>query len=177
MGPLPLIAAKASICGSQQKIAYAENNCSSLSSLQIHQIKRILFDQAEICVNLCNLCAFIRTRIRAIRAECGEETHSASLSTHWYPLNPGYPWSTNPFFVLFVFFREFSELLLGPDGFSAHLRNFLQVLDLHIFRQKQPGHWAEVVCHFHLLLSMFFVESCNVQACKMLIYKAYSVLP
>ena len=34
---------------------------------------------------------------------------------------------------------------------SAHLRNFLQVLDLHIFRQKQPGHWAEVVCHFHLL--------------------------
>ncbi len=27
-------------------------------------------------------------------------------------------------------------LCLGPDGFSAHLRNFLQVLDLHIFRQK-----------------------------------------
>ncbi len=27
--------------------------------------------------------------------------------------------------------------------------DFLQVLDLHIFRQKQPGHWAEVVCHFH----------------------------
>ena len=42
-------------------------------------------------------------------------------------------------------------IYLGPDGFSAHLRNFLQVLDLHIFRQKQPGHWAEVVCHFHLL--------------------------
>ncbi len=26
--------------------------------------------------------------------------------------------------------------------------NFLQVLDLHIFLQKQPGHWAEVVCIF-----------------------------
>ena len=24
---------------------------------------------------------------------------------------------------------------LGPDGFFAHLRNFLQVLDLHIFLQ------------------------------------------
>ncbi len=30
--------------------------------------------------------------------------------------------------------------------------DFLQVLDLLIFRQKQPGHWAEVVCHFHLLV-------------------------
>ena len=29
---------------------------------------------------------------------------------------------------------------LRPDGFFAHLRNFLQVLDLLIFRQKQPGH-------------------------------------
>jgi hypothetical protein len=28
--------------------------------------------------------------------------------------------------------------------------DFLQVLDLLIFLQKQPGHWAEVVCHFHL---------------------------
>ena len=27
--------------------------------------------------------------------------------------------------------------------------DFLQVLDLLIFLQKQPGHWAEVVCHFH----------------------------
>ena len=44
-----------------------------------------------ICVNLCNLCAFIWTRIRVIRAECGEETHSASLSTHQSPLNPDYP--------------------------------------------------------------------------------------
>ena len=43
---------------------------------------------------------------------------------------------------------------LGPEVFFAHLRNFLQVLDLHIFRQKQPGHWAEVVCHFHLLLKI-----------------------
>jgi hypothetical protein len=33
-------------------------------------------------------------------------------------------------------FHPFSELPLGPDGFSAHLRNFLQVLDLLIFRQK-----------------------------------------
>ena len=45
--------------------------------------------------------------------------------------------------------RPYSDIL-GAGG-SAHLRNFLQVLDLHIFRQKQPGHWAEVVCHFHLL--------------------------
>ena len=29
---------------------------------------------------------------------------------------------------------------MGLDGFFAHLRNFLQVLDLLIFRQKQPGH-------------------------------------
>ena len=29
--------------------------------------------------------------------------------------------------------------------------NFLQVLDLLIFLQKQPGHWAEVVCIFTLL--------------------------
>ena len=28
------------------------------------------------------LCVLIRTSIRVIRAECGEETHSASLSTH-----------------------------------------------------------------------------------------------
>ena len=41
------------------------------------------------------LCALIRTRIRAIRAECGEETHSASPSTNWLPLNLGYPWSSN----------------------------------------------------------------------------------
>ena len=37
---------------------------------------------------------------------------------------------------------------MGPNGFFAHLRNFLQVLDLHIFLQTQPGHWAEVVCIF-----------------------------
>ena len=40
---------------------------------------------------------------------------------------------------------------LGPDGIFCTKCNFLQVLDLLIFRQKQPGHWAEVVCHFHLL--------------------------
>ena len=32
--------------------------------------------------------------------------------------------------------------------------DFLQVLDLLIFRQKQPGHWAEVVCHFHLTFNV-----------------------
>jgi hypothetical protein len=29
---------------------------------------------------------------------------------------------------------------LGPDGIFCALRNFLQVLNLLIFRQKQPGH-------------------------------------
>jgi hypothetical protein len=29
---------------------------------------------------------------------------------------------------------------LGLDRFFAHLRNFLQVLDLHIFRQVETGH-------------------------------------
>ena len=46
---------------------------------------------------------------------------------------------------------------MGPEGFFAHLRNFLQVLDLFIFLQKQPGHWAEVVCIFTLLLYPYFV--------------------
>ena len=45
----------------------------------------------KICVNLCHHCALIRTSIRVIRAECGEETHSASSSTHQSPLNPDYP--------------------------------------------------------------------------------------
>ena len=52
----------------------------------------------KICVNLWNLCALIRTSIRVIRAECGEETHSASPSTHRYPFNLGYPWSANLFY-------------------------------------------------------------------------------
>ena len=43
------------------------------------------------------LCALVRTSIRVIRAECGEETHSVSPSTHSYPFNLGYPWSANPF--------------------------------------------------------------------------------
>jgi hypothetical protein len=30
--------------------------------------------------------------------------------------------------------------------------NFLQVLDLHIFLQKQPGHWGRGCLHFLLLL-------------------------
>ncbi len=32
--------------------------------------------------------------------------------------------------------------------------NFLQVLDLHIFLQKQPGHWAEVACIF----TFFYIQ-------------------
>ena len=59
--------------------------------------------------NPWNLCALIRTSIRAIRAECGEVTHSASPSTHRYPYNPDYPWSANPFSSLSSF-RLFSEL-------------------------------------------------------------------
>ena len=35
--------------------------------------------------------------------------------------------------------------------------NFLQVLDLHIFLQKQPGHWAEVVCIF----TFFYIPNGN----------------
>jgi len=31
---------------------------------------------------------------------------------------------------------------MGTNIFFAHLRNFLLLLDLHIFRQKQPGHWG-----------------------------------
>ena len=40
--------------------------------------------------------------------------------------------------------------------------NFVQVLDLLIFRQIQPGYWAEVVCHFHLassLITFYFSEN------------------
>ena len=46
---------------------------------------------------------------------------------------------------------------LGPDGIFCTKCNFLQVLDLLIFQQKQPGHWAEVVCHFHLLYILFYL--------------------
>ena len=35
--------------------------------------------------------------------------------------------------------------------------NFLLPLRQLIFRQKQPGHWAEVVCHFHLAFYPYFV--------------------
>ena len=35
--------------------------------------------------------------------------------------------------------------------------DFLQVLDLHIFLQKQPGHWGRGCLHFHLLASMFYL--------------------
>ena len=46
---------------------------------------------------------------------------------------------------------------LGPDGIFCTKCNFLQVLDLLIFRQKQPCYWAEVVCHFHLLYILFYL--------------------
>ena len=47
---------------------------------------------------------------------------------------------------------------LGPDGIFCTKCIFLQVLDLHIFLQKQPGHWAEVVCNFHLsFISLFLL--------------------
>ena len=54
----------------------------------------------------------------------------------------------------------------NPSGHTAYndmveanfLRsNFLQVLDLHIFLQKQPGHWGRGCLHFHLLLYPIFV--------------------
>ena len=45
--------------------------------------------------------------------------------------------------------------VLFADRMDFLRSNFLQVLDLLIFRQRQPGHWAEVVCHFFLLVSMF----------------------
>ncbi len=53
----------------------------------------------------------------------------------------------------------------NPSGHTAYndmveanfLRsNFLQVLDLHIFLQKQPGHWGRGCLHFHLLLYPIF---------------------
>ena len=40
--------------------------------------------------------------------------------------------------------------------------NFLQVLDLHIFLQKQPGHWGRGCLHFHLnLISLFRLPNGN----------------
>jgi hypothetical protein len=44
------------------------------------------------------------------------------------------------------------QLTIGAGWIFCTKCDFLQVLDLHIFLQKQPGHWAEVVCHFHLLI-------------------------
>ena len=41
---------------------------------------------------------------------------------------------------------------LGAGWIFRTKCDFLQVLDLLIFLQKQPGHWAEVVCIFTLLL-------------------------
>ena len=31
-----------------------------------------------------------------------------------------------------------------------HKVQFYVAIEATIFRQKQPGYWAEVVCHFHL---------------------------
>ena len=31
-----------------------------------------------------------------------------------------------------------------------HEVQFYVAIEATIFRQKQPGYWAEVVCHFHL---------------------------
>ena len=60
---------------------------------------------------------------------------------------------------------------LGPNGFFAHLRNFLQVLDLHIFLQKQPGHWAEVVCIFTFFyISYLFANGNGIFGRKILKY-------
>ena len=43
-----------------------------------------------------------------------------------------------------------ADKILGSGWIFRTKCDFLQVLDLLIFRQKQPGHWAEVVCHFCL---------------------------
>ena len=58
-------------------------------------------------------------------------------------------------FVLFVF-SSFFGIISGSGWIFRTKCDFLQVLDLLIFRQKQPGHWAEVVCHFHLILKIYF---------------------
>ena len=52
--------------------------------------------------------------------------------------------------------------------------NFLLPLRQHIFLQKQPGHWAEVVCHFQLLLInlkfviMSFRERWRTSSCRIM---------
>ena len=48
-----------------------------------------------------------------------------------------------------IFIRRYQIIIVAGWIFRTKC-DFLQVLDLHIFRQKQSGHWAEVVCHFHL---------------------------
>ena len=58
-------------------------------------------------------------------------------------------------FALFVF-SSFFGITFGAGWIFRTKCDFLQVLDLLIFRQKQPGHWAEVVCHFHLILKIYF---------------------
>ena len=63
-----------------------------------------------------------------------------------------------PFFVFFVFSSIFG-ITLGPGWIFCTKCDFLQVLDLHIFRQKRPGHWAEVFCHFHLPFKSFILST------------------
>ena len=53
------------------------------------------------------------------------------------------------FFVLFVF-SSFFWITFGSGWIFCTKCNFLLPLRQLIFRQKQPGHWVEVVCHFHL---------------------------
>ena len=60
--------------------------------------------------------------------------------------------------VLFVFFVNFRNYL-GAGWIFRTKCDFLQVLDLHIFRQKRPGHWAEVFCHFHLPFKSFILST------------------
>ena len=51
-----------------------------------------------------------------------------------------------------IFIRPYQLIFVAGWIFRTKC-DFLQVLDLLIFRQQQPGHWAEVVCHFHLNVS------------------------
>ena len=92
------------------------------------------------------VCPF-RTSIRVIRAECGAETHSASPSTHWYPLNLGYPWSANPF-SSFSSFRLFSELLWVRMDFPHAVRFSAGIGPAH-FPAARHGYWCQCRCHFH----------------------------
>ena len=62
----------------------------------------------------------------------------------------------------------------GSEWIFCTKCNFLQVLDLHIFLQKQPGHWGRGCLHFHLLLFPYFV--CQHIILTRQIYELYSKL-